>query len=189
MDGTPTLRMNEFILASLANGKVDLGPTLSPSASSDLPAPTELVFNTDSKVYTLIQQAEKNFDELVSKHDLQVRFLAHPLINTNTNPFLGPALRRLRQGVHQGVPGVARRMGTDGQAARVPQDVRPPWRVLRECADTQVPARSYGGYPLREQREQGVGGCDARPYSDCTSLFPSGQTLIFVFDIGVADIV
>lgn len=26
MDGTPTLRMNEFVLASLAHGKIDLGP-------------------------------------------------------------------------------------------------------------------------------------------------------------------
>lgn len=26
MDGTPTLRMNEFVLAALAHGKIDLGP-------------------------------------------------------------------------------------------------------------------------------------------------------------------
>ncbi|KAG5353913.1 hypothetical protein C0989_000156 [Termitomyces sp. Mn162] len=73
MDGTPTLRMNEYVLASLAHAKVDLGPALPASAPTDLPAPTEIVFNTDATVYALIQQAEKNFDELVSKHDLQVQ--------------------------------------------------------------------------------------------------------------------
>ena len=41
MDGTPTLRMTEFLLASLAQRKVDLGPS---TVSSSLPPPTELPF-------------------------------------------------------------------------------------------------------------------------------------------------
>lgn len=50
MDGTPTLRMNEFILASLAFNKIDLHlrPTLPPI--------TELDFDT-AKVRSLIQQS------------------------------------------------------------------------------------------------------------------------------------
>ncbi|KAG6860749.1 hypothetical protein C0995_007867 [Termitomyces sp. Mi166 len=73
MDGTPTLRMNEFVVASLAKGKVDLGPALSPSAPSEIPAPTELVFTTNAQIDALIQESEKNFDDLVSKHDLHVQ--------------------------------------------------------------------------------------------------------------------
>ncbi|KAF5374161.1 hypothetical protein D9615_008834 [Tricholomella constricta] len=69
MDGTPTLRMNEFMLASLARGKADLG---APVADTALPAPTELVFATDDKVRTLVKEAEQRFDELVGKHDLHV---------------------------------------------------------------------------------------------------------------------
>ncbi|KAG5653662.1 hypothetical protein H0H81_011622 [Sphagnurus paluster] len=72
MDGTPTLRMNEFILASLEKGKADLGPPKTESTGADLPAPTELLFATDDKVRGLIQDAEKRFDELVGQHDLHV---------------------------------------------------------------------------------------------------------------------
>ncbi|KAH9480202.1 Carnitine O-acetyltransferase, mitochondrial [Psilocybe cubensis] len=70
MDGTPTLRMNEFVLAALAQGKVDLGPE--GVDGEKLPVVEELVFELDEKVKGLVQGAEKRFDELVGKHDLQV---------------------------------------------------------------------------------------------------------------------
>jgi hypothetical protein len=44
MDGTPTLRMNEFALASLAAKKVNLGPPRTPETGKGLPIPTELKF-------------------------------------------------------------------------------------------------------------------------------------------------
>jgi carnitine O-acetyltransferase len=72
MDGTPTLRMNEFLLASIASGKVDLGPTR--VNASRLPGVEELVFELDDKVQKAIKDAEARFDELVGKHDLQVEF-------------------------------------------------------------------------------------------------------------------
>ncbi|KZT23413.1 acyltransferase ChoActase/COT/CPT [Neolentinus lepideus HHB14362 ss-1] len=72
MDGTPTLRLNEFVLASLAAGKIDLGPARTNSTGKDLPQPKELKFELNDKVKGYIQQAEKNFNDLVSKHDLHV---------------------------------------------------------------------------------------------------------------------
>ncbi|KAF8746661.1 Acyltransferase ChoActase COT CPT, partial [Rhizoctonia solani] len=69
MDGTPTLRMNEFILASLAKGKVDHG---SATVSSNLPAPKEITFELDSTSKSHIQTATKNFNTLVGQHDLHV---------------------------------------------------------------------------------------------------------------------
>ncbi|KDR82388.1 hypothetical protein GALMADRAFT_237669 [Galerina marginata CBS 339.88] len=70
MDGTSTLRMNEFVLASLSQGKIDLGPEQ--VDASNLPKVQELVFEVDEKVQTLVKGAETRFDELVGKHDLHV---------------------------------------------------------------------------------------------------------------------
>jgi carnitine O-acetyltransferase len=72
MDGTPTLRMNEFILASLAGNKVDLGPARTSSTGFDLPEPKELKFVVDTKVQKAVDGSCNRFDELVGKHDLQV---------------------------------------------------------------------------------------------------------------------
>ena len=70
MDGTPTLRMNEFILASLALNKIDLGPEQ--VDASKLPKVEELVFEVNDQVKNLVKDSEKRFDELVGKHDLHV---------------------------------------------------------------------------------------------------------------------
>ncbi|KAF9443518.1 acyltransferase ChoActase/COT/CPT [Macrolepiota fuliginosa MF-IS2] len=71
MDGTPTLRMNEFVLGTLASGRADLGPPTVSNPSS-LPAPEQLNFQLDSTVKQLITKSTQNFDTLVSKHDLHV---------------------------------------------------------------------------------------------------------------------
>ncbi|KAI0373868.1 acyltransferase ChoActase/COT/CPT [Pilatotrama ljubarskyi] len=72
MDGTPTLRMNDFILGSLAHGKIDLGPPRDASTESSLPRPQELTFTLDDRTRTYIREAEAHFDELVGKHDMEV---------------------------------------------------------------------------------------------------------------------
>lgn len=72
MDGTPTLRMNEFMLASLAANKIDLGPARDETTGSTLPSPTELKFELDDKTREAIKGAEQRFEELVGKHDLHV---------------------------------------------------------------------------------------------------------------------
>ena len=70
MDGTITLRMNEFMLASIASGKFHLGS--GKTSASTLPAVEELVFELDDKVQKAIKDSEARFDELVGKHDLEV---------------------------------------------------------------------------------------------------------------------
>ncbi|KAI0345883.1 acyltransferase ChoActase/COT/CPT [Trametopsis cervina] len=72
MDGTPTLRMTEFLLGALAQNKIDLGPSRDASTGSSLPAPTELKFVVDEKSKANIAQAEASFDTLVGKHDMEV---------------------------------------------------------------------------------------------------------------------
>jgi carnitine O-acetyltransferase len=73
MDGTPTLRMNEFMLASLALKKLDLGPPMTSETGKDLPEPTELKFDIGDDVKALVKNSEKRFDDLIGQHDLHVR--------------------------------------------------------------------------------------------------------------------
>jgi carnitine O-acetyltransferase len=72
MDGTPTLRMNEFMLASLAANKIDLGPARAASTGSGLPAPRELAFVLDAASKRNVADAEARFDALVGAHDMAV---------------------------------------------------------------------------------------------------------------------
>lgn len=72
MDGTPTLRMTEFMLASLAANKVDLGSARTESTGGNLAAPTELRFELDARCREYIDAACEHFDALVGQHDMQV---------------------------------------------------------------------------------------------------------------------
>ncbi|KAL0069883.1 Carnitine O-acetyltransferase mitochondrial [Marasmius tenuissimus] len=72
MDGTPTLRMNEFVLASIALNKINMGSARNPDTGKDLPEPTELQFEINGQVQRLVKEAESRFDELVGQHDLHV---------------------------------------------------------------------------------------------------------------------
>jgi carnitine O-acetyltransferase len=69
MDGTPTLRMNEFMLGSLAAKKIDFG---SPLPSTSLAPPKEIVLTANDAVLADVQEAVRNFDKLVAAHDLRV---------------------------------------------------------------------------------------------------------------------
>jgi len=69
MDGTPTLRLNEFIISALQHNKIDHG---SPTPRTDLPAPTELSFEVNHTISKHIVESEQRFDELVGRHDLHV---------------------------------------------------------------------------------------------------------------------
>jgi carnitine O-acetyltransferase len=75
MDGTPTLRMNEFMLATLTTGKADLGPPRTAITGSSLPEPIELKFVLNEDVERLVKSAEERFDALIAAHDLHVRHL------------------------------------------------------------------------------------------------------------------
>jgi carnitine O-acetyltransferase len=67
MDGTPTLRMNDFVLSALAANKIDLG-----SGSRSLPTPKAIEFALDANVEGRIADSIKAFEELKAKHDLAV---------------------------------------------------------------------------------------------------------------------
>jgi carnitine O-acetyltransferase len=66
MDGTPTLRMNDFVLSAIAANKIDFGS----SSRSDLAAPKEISFALDKTVESKIKEAISDFDQLKAKHDL-----------------------------------------------------------------------------------------------------------------------
>lgn len=68
MDATPTFRMCDFILSSIASEKLDLKGLPS---SSPLPLPTLLPFNT-LQVTSTITSALAHFKELTEKEDLKV---------------------------------------------------------------------------------------------------------------------
>lgn len=135
MDGTPTLRMTEFMLSALCHNKIDHG---SDSVREGLPAPAELKFELDATTKTNIANAEKHFDELVGAHDLHVR---SPPLHTsfslsNLTVFTGPTLRRLRQERNQATQSLTRRLGSNGQTTRLPQNVQPTRRHLRKRSNT-----------------------------------------------------
>ena len=71
MDGTPTSRLNDWLLRSLAENKIPLGsPT--PSPLSALPAITPITFSLPPTAVSAIQTSIKAHDELMGKHDLAV---------------------------------------------------------------------------------------------------------------------
>ena len=126
--------MNEFKLATLATGKVDLGATRSAPTGADLPEPTELKFTLDTsgQVERLVKETEGRYDSLITAHDLLARaaFPYTEILNVLT-------------GLHLKVQDVARCMGAACKATRLSQDVRPPRGHVRECPDAQVPARAH----------------------------------------------
>ncbi|KAJ1965553.1 Carnitine O-acetyltransferase mitochondrial [Dipsacomyces acuminosporus] len=69
MDGTPTCRLNDYILDQTLNNKVDLG---SPNVRSDLAAPEPLTFATPPSVVRAVEQAGERFDKTVGQHQLRV---------------------------------------------------------------------------------------------------------------------
>lgn len=72
MDGTPTLRMTEFVVGALAQGKLDLGAPRTPDTGSALEPPRELHFELDAPTQQHISRAEADFDALVGAHDMEV---------------------------------------------------------------------------------------------------------------------
>ncbi|OZJ05061.1 hypothetical protein BZG36_02093 [Bifiguratus adelaidae] len=69
MDGTPTLRLNDFVCEVLERNKVDHG---SESVRSNLTKPAELKFTISPQVSYSIQSACQNFDKLINAHDMHV---------------------------------------------------------------------------------------------------------------------
>ncbi|KAJ2437950.1 Carnitine O-acetyltransferase mitochondrial, partial [Coemansia sp. RSA 2424] len=69
MDGTPTCRLNDYVLDQTLNAKADLGPA---AARADLPPPEALRFVTPPPLVRAVEQAGRRFDEVVAQHQLRV---------------------------------------------------------------------------------------------------------------------
>jgi len=70
LDGTATLRMNEFVLGAVDHGRITASQ--GSSSTDGLPEPKELQFDIDPKSAEFIKQAEANFEKLVGDHELEV---------------------------------------------------------------------------------------------------------------------
>jgi carnitine O-acetyltransferase len=73
LDGTPTLRMNEFVLAALDKGKIplDLVQGEKPGAVQV----EEVEFVVDATVKQHVETAKQAFTDVIKQHDLKVRLL------------------------------------------------------------------------------------------------------------------
>ncbi|KAJ3340491.1 Carnitine O-acetyltransferase mitochondrial [Gonapodya sp. JEL0774] len=69
IDATPTAKMFDWIADQTINNKIPRGTATSPVS---VPTPTKLDFVLTPALNTAIAQAQKSFDELISKHDVAV---------------------------------------------------------------------------------------------------------------------
>jgi len=107
MDGTPTLRLNEFALAALAARKIKLGPPRTSETGKGLPPPTELKFVVNETISKHVKDAEIAFDNLIGQHDMQVCEVLRVLYSDSHPRASGPTLRRLWKGVRQEIQDIS----------------------------------------------------------------------------------
>lgn len=69
MDGTPTTRLNDWMIRSISAGKIDMG---NPTPRSDLPAPKQLQFQLNDKVKTHVAKAVTSIEEIKAEHQVTV---------------------------------------------------------------------------------------------------------------------
>ena len=75
MDGTPTHRLNDYVNEVIFKQKIQFDTT---SSRSNLPEPQEIRFEVNDKVQAEIDRAEKDFRDLIGKHELKVqRYLGY----------------------------------------------------------------------------------------------------------------
>jgi carnitine O-acetyltransferase len=72
LDGTPTLRMNEFMLAGIEKGQIPLELPESEKNSAPMPSPHEVVFEMDHKLKSAVAKSYQGFGEEMAQQDLKV---------------------------------------------------------------------------------------------------------------------
>lgn len=72
LDGTPTLRLNEFMLASLDKGQIPLELPEGEKAGSKMPQPQEIVFELDAKLKEATAKSAAGFAKEMALQDLKV---------------------------------------------------------------------------------------------------------------------
>lgn len=70
MDGTPTQRINDYVNELIFNNKLDFSD---PSIRSSLPEPSVIKFHVNKEVQAKIEQATKDFTEVIGAHELRVQ--------------------------------------------------------------------------------------------------------------------
>jgi carnitine O-acetyltransferase len=74
MDGTPTLRINDYVCDAISKKKV----AFETDVRSNLPEPVPIRFTISPEVQTKIDEAQKHFRDLIDLHDLRVlQFLGY----------------------------------------------------------------------------------------------------------------
>jgi carnitine O-acetyltransferase len=72
LDGTPTLRLNEFILAGLDKAKIPLELPEGEKATEAMPEIQEITFKLDHHLEELIHKSAAGFAEEMAKQDMKV---------------------------------------------------------------------------------------------------------------------
>lgn len=71
MDGTPTSRLNDWLLRSIQAKKIDMGSS-TPTPDNQLPAPSAINFNLNEPAKKAIKLAEEHFDAELNMHKISV---------------------------------------------------------------------------------------------------------------------
>ncbi|WWC90245.1 uncharacterized protein L201_005178 [Kwoniella dendrophila CBS 6074] len=72
LDGTPTLRLNEFVLGSLQAGKIPLELPETEKSKEPMPEVEELQFELDEKLKQIVDKSKKGFGEEMGLQDLKM---------------------------------------------------------------------------------------------------------------------
>ncbi len=75
LDGTPTLRLNEFMLGGIDAGKIPLELPAWERVTTPATAPQEITFTLDAKLHDLLAQSKKGFGEEVRVEVFSIDFL------------------------------------------------------------------------------------------------------------------
>jgi carnitine O-acetyltransferase len=76
LDGTPTLRLNEFMLASVDKGQIPMELPEGEKATSKMPQPEEIVFELDAKLKKQVAESSAGFAKEMGLQDLKVCLLS-----------------------------------------------------------------------------------------------------------------
>ena len=72
LDGTPTLRMNEFMLGGLDKGVIPLELESGEKNTAPMPKPEEIVFELDNHLEGVVAKSKQGFTEEMALQDLKV---------------------------------------------------------------------------------------------------------------------
>ena len=123
LDGTPTLRLNEFMLGGIEGGKIPLELSESERAKDPMPKPEEITFELDKHLEEVVAKSKQGFGEEMALQDLEVGDEFHldsneadfqTLMSKSDGSFPG-----VWQEPYQDFQSLARRLCSDDQATRI----------------------------------------------------------------------